>query len=183
MTTRANSIKIDNDGDGVKDLTFIFAFSNDLPNRGAGIKLPIGSADVPVALKHVGPISAEDQSALNTVETYKLLLARGTNPATEAIPGADGTQKFIKPYDYAGTKTFGSDADYEKYARQYIYTVNMRGCSHPARVFVGQRDEPFQINVGKIFDLVNFVPVEAGAVPGLPALSKARRTTSWRTRT
>jgi hypothetical protein len=41
-------------------------------------------------------------------------------------------------------------------------------------VFAGQRDEPFQINVGKIFDLVNFVPVEAGAVPGLPGIEQSR---------
>lgn len=167
------SIKIDNDGDAIQDLEFIFQFSNVLPNSNTGIKLPIGSAQVAIPLKHVGPLSADDTSALNTKETYKLLLRRGVAPATEGVAGADGTRNFTKPYDFSGLKTFGSEAAYESYARQYIYAVNIPGCAQPARVFVGQRDEPFQINVGKIFDLVNFVPIEAGAVPGLAGIEQS----------
>ena len=34
------------------------------------------------------------------------------------------------------------------------------------RVFVGQRDEPFAVNLGKVFDLVNIVPVDGSRVPG-----------------
>ncbi|MGH8237904.1 MAG: DUF4331 family protein, partial [Steroidobacteraceae bacterium] len=147
------SIKIDNDGDAIQDLEFIFKFSNVRPNAGTGLKLPIGSVQVPVPLKHVGPIGVGNTAALNTTESYNLLLRRGVTPATEGIAGADGNRKFTKPYDFAGTKTFGSEAEYESYARQYIYTVNIPGCDKPARVFAGQRDEPFQINVGKIFDL------------------------------
>jgi hypothetical protein len=33
-------------------------------------------------------------------------------------------------------------------------------------VFVGQRDEPFAVNLGKVFDLVNLVPVDGSAFPG-----------------
>src|SRR6185437_2698223 len=55
-----------------------------------------------------------------------------------------------------------------------IYTVNIPGCDHPGRVFVGQRREPFQVNLGKIFDLVNLVPVEAGAVPNLPGITQSK---------
>lgn len=168
-------IRIDNDGDAVEDMAFIFQFSNALPNRGTGIKLPIGSAQVPIALKHVGPISAGDSSTLNTSETFKVLLYRQSQgPATSAVVNAaDGSNTFTKPYDFVGTKTFGSVAGYEEYARQYMYTVNIPGCDQPGRVFAGQRDEPFQINVGKIFDLVNFVPIEAGAVPGLDGIAQS----------
>lgn len=172
--TARYSIRIDNDGDAVQDLEFIFQFTNTISNSGSGLKVPVGSAKVAVPLQHIGPLSAADQTALNTKETYKVLLRRGTTPATTGVNGADGTRDFTKPYDYAGTKTFGTKEDYEKYARQYIYTVNIPGCQYPARVFAGQRDEPFQINVGKIFDLVNFVPVEAGAVPGLPGIAQSR---------
>jgi hypothetical protein len=171
--TARYSIHVDNDGDAVQDLEFIFQFTNALPNSGTGIKVPVGSANVAVPLKHVGPLSANDQSALNTKESYKVLLRRGTVPETTGIVGVDGTRNFTKPYDYAGTKTFGDKAGYESYARQYIYSANIPGCSYPARVFVGQRDEPFQINIGKIFDLVNLVPVEAGAVPGLPGVEQS----------
>jgi len=36
-------------------------------------------------------------------------------------------------------------------------------CATPGRVFVGQRKESFVINIGKIFDLVNIVPVDAAS--------------------
>jgi hypothetical protein len=36
----------------------------------------------------------------------------------------------------------------------------------PGRVFVGQRDEPFAVNLGRVFDLVNIVPVDGAAFPG-----------------
>ena len=34
------------------------------------------------------------------------------------------------------------------------------------RVFVGQRAEAFAVNLGEIFDLVNFVPIEGDSAPG-----------------
>ena len=170
--TAEYSIRIDNDGDAVQDMEFIFRFRNLRPPSGTAITLPIGSSQVAVPLQHVGPISPDDQSALNTRERYRLVLRRGTVPATQGVNGVDGTRDFTKPYDFAGTKTFGSEDEYEAYARQYIYAVTIPGCEKPARVFAGQRDEPFQINVGKIFDLVNFVPVEAGAVPGLAGIEQ-----------
>ncbi|HVF15896.1 MAG TPA: DUF4331 domain-containing protein [Steroidobacteraceae bacterium] len=172
--TARYSIRIDNNGDAVQDMEFIFQFSNALVNSGNGLKVPVGSSQVAVPLQHIGPISTTDQTALNTRETFKVLLRRGTAPPTSGVNGVDGTRNFTKPYDFAGTKTFGSKEQYEAYARQYIYSVNIPGCNQPARVFAGQRDEPFQINVGKIFDLVNFVPVEAGAVPGLPGIEQSR---------
>lgn len=170
--TARYAVKVDNDGDAVEDLTFFFQFNNLLPNSGTGLKVNVGGSQIPVPLKHIGPISSSSTSALNTRETYKVLIRRGLEAGTAGVNGTDGTRDFTKPYDFAGTKTFGSEAEYETYARQYIYTVNIPGCEHPARVFAGQRDEPFQINVGKIFDLVNLVPVEDGAVPGLRGIAQ-----------
>jgi Domain of unknown function (DUF4331) len=71
------------------------------------------------------------------------------------------------PARSVGNKTFDSPAGYEAYARQFIYEVSVPGCSQPARVFVGQRDEPFVVNLGEIFDLVNIVPIDtASGFPG-----------------
>ena len=36
----------------------------------------------------------------------------------------------------------------------------------PGRVFVGQRKEGFAVNLGRVFDLVNLVPVDGSAFPG-----------------
>ena len=55
---------------------------------------------------------------------------------------------FGKPYDFVGTKTFGSVAGYKAYANSFIHTMNVPGCSMPGRVFVGQRKEGFAVNLG-----------------------------------
>jgi len=58
---------------------------------------------------------------------------------------------FDKPVDNIGTKTI---PDYVGYADQHIYTVNIPGCDMPGKVFVGQRQDPFAIGLGVVFDLV-----------------------------
>jgi hypothetical protein len=162
-------IHIDNDGDGVEDLTFRFAFTNMLANSNTGLAVAAGSMQTAVPLKNIGPVSATDQSALNFIESYTLDVVQGdsrTGKAQSVTNAADGTHTFGKPFDFVGTKTFGSVAGYEAYAAKFLYNVNIPGCSQPARVFVGQRHEGFVVNLGKIFDLVNFVPVDGSSFPG-----------------
>jgi hypothetical protein len=79
-----------------------------------------------------------------------------------------GSSTFDKPVDNIGTKTI---ADYAGYAAKHVYTVNIPGCSQPAKMFVGQRQDPFAVNLGTIFDLVNAPlavitdPTQIGAAP------------------
>ncbi len=44
--------------------------------------------------------------------------------------------------------------DYAAYAASHVYNVSIPGCQ-PGKLFVGQRDEPFAVNLGEVFDLVN----------------------------
>ena len=161
-------IHVDNDGDAKENLTFQFRFNNRLANDNRGIKLNIAGPNVAVPLKNVGQVSAADNSALNFRESYQVWVTRGDRrfgtPA--AVTGGNGGTVFGKPYDFVGTKTFGSIAQYKTYANSFIYTVNIPGCSQPGRVFVGQRKEGFAVNLGPVFDLVNFVPVEGDSAPG-----------------
>jgi hypothetical protein len=163
-------IHVDNDGDAREDLTFQFRFDNDLANNGRGLRLPIGpsgdQSQVAVPLKNIGMVSTSDNSALNFLESYSLTLVRGDRRRGDRFAvanQANGERRFGKPYDFVGNKTFGGPAAYEAYARQFIYDVNVPGCTQPARVFVGQRDEPFAVNLGEIFDLVNIVPIDASS--------------------
>lgn len=162
------SLHIDSDGDAIEDLTFEFRFNNELPN--GGVKLPVGpdGVEVSVPLKHVGPISATDQSALNFSETYQLTLVEGSQRtgSRNTVMGANGETEFVKPYAYVGEKTFGSAADYQAYANQYVYDISLPNCAAPGRVFVGQRKDPFVVNLGETFDLVNYVPVEGDSRAG-----------------
>ena len=88
---------------------------------------------------------------------------------------AGGSATFAKPSDNIGVKTI---PDYAAYAAQHVYSVNIPGCSTPGKVFVGQRKDPFAVNLGVIFDLVNvpgaadFSPAEAAFLLD-PALKDA----------
>jgi len=169
MDERAKyEIHIDSDGDAKEDLTFRFDFKNILANNRQGIKLDIDGEKVSVPLKNVGPISAENSDNLNFIETYKIdYIPKRQGKSRGAITKAsDGNKNFSKPYDYIGNKTFTSAEEYEKYANQFIHTINIPHCDNPGKVFVGQRKDSFTVNLGETFDLVNNVPVEGDSSPG-----------------
>ncbi len=161
-------IHIDNDGDAVENLTFQFRFTNRLPNDNRGLRLPVGGSNVAVPLKNIGGVTAADNSNLNFRESYTLTVVRGDRRRGTASPvtNASGGTTFGKPYDFVGTKTFGSVANYRTYAHSFVSTTTIPGCNMPGRVFAGQRKEGFAVNLGPVFDLVNFVPVEGDSAPG-----------------
>lgn len=164
------SIHFDSDGDAEEDLTFEFRFDNSLPN--GGVKLPVGTdgmqKDVSVPLKFIGAISASDQSTLNFNESFTINVVNGPQKSgtSAQVMSVSGEQEFTKPLAFVGEKTFGSTQGYQDYANQYVYEINIPNCSMPGKVFVGQRKDPFVVNLGETFDLVNYVPIEAGAFPG-----------------
>lgn len=156
-------IHIDNNGDAVEDLTFQFRFNNALANKGRGVELPIGGTNVAIPLTQAGPVSAVADGNLNVAETYSVKVMRGDRRRGNLgqltrLGGSNAT--FDKPVDYIGDKTLGDSASYERYAQQHVYKVNIPGCAMPAKVFVGQRQEGFGVNLGPIFDLVNATPAQ-----------------------
>ncbi|MBE3675172.1 DUF4331 domain-containing protein [Pseudoalteromonas distincta] len=167
------SIHIDNDGDAVEDITFAFNFKSMLPNDNQGVQLTVGpegnQRTVSVPLKNVGGVSAGDNSAVNFSESYTVSMISGaqrTGETTLLNNTASNSSTFSKPLDYVGNKTFGSMSDYQTYADQFVYQVSIPKCESMAQVFVGQRKDPFVVNLGKTFDLVNYVPVEGDSAPG-----------------
>jgi hypothetical protein len=173
-------IHVDSDGDAREDTTFQFRFDNFLGGTGrTGLSVPVGDKQIAVPLQNIGPVVSGSANAatLNFNESFRLSVIQGDRRGgarTEAAnPANSGSFSFRKPHDYAGTKSFGSSAEYETYARQYIHSVSLPNCSAPAKVFVGQRNEPFAVNLGPVFDLVNLVPIDATAFPGGIAQSAA----------
>lgn len=150
-------IHIDNNGDAREDLTFEFRFQNSLK----AISLDIGGVMVPVPLMQVGAVGpgAGQTANLNIIENYQVNLVRGDQytgarvPVTDTVSGAD---LFRKPVDNIGNKTI---ADYPTYAGQHAYTINLPGSKLKGRLFVGQRKDPFVVNLGETFDLVNLNPL------------------------
>lgn len=157
-------IHVDNTGDGVEDLTFQFRFEN----VSRDISLVIGTGDNKrtnaIPLLAAGAISAGNNGALNVDQTYTLTViqgARRSGSATPILNLSNGTPRFTKPQDNVGTKTIPV---YDAYADQYIYEIALPGTTKKGRVFVGQRKDPFVVNLGETFDLVNLNPL--GPVDG-----------------
>ena len=156
-------IHVDNNGDAVEDISFQFRFNNTLANSGKGVELPIGNANVAIPLTQAGAVSTVADGHLNVAETYTVKVVRGDRrKGTSAFLTKAGTNTttFEKPVDYIGDKTLGNSAAYEAYAQQHIHNVTIPGCGMPAKVFVGQRQDGFAVNLGPIFDLVNATPAQ-----------------------
>lgn len=149
-------IHVDNNGDAAEDLTFQFRFNNKLND----IALPVGGKNVSIPLIQAGPVANVADANLNVNETYSVNVVRGDRRkgAVAAVTKAGGATSFEKPVDYIGVKTLGNTAAYAAYAARHIHEVKIPGCAagkDMGRVFVGQRQEGFAVNLGPIFDLVN----------------------------
>ena len=162
-------IHIDNNGDAKEDLSFQFRFKN----KFNAIALDVGGKQVPIALTQGGVVAGPNSASLNVNETYTVDVVRGDRRGGQrsAITNASGGgATFNKPVDNIGTKTI---PDYVAYANQHIYNVNIPSCAMPGKLFVGQRKDPFAVNLGTIFDLVNAPlavitnPALIGAAPNI----------------
>lgn len=155
-------IHVDNDGDAVENLTFQFKFTNTLVND-KGITVNVGGKDLSIALRQAGPIAAPNDPNLGENESYTVTEITGDRrTGTRAAVTNTAGGGFLKPFDNAGNK---SVPDYPAYANKFIYAAAFPGCATPGKVFVGQRAEYFAVNLGPVFDLVNFVPVEGDNDP------------------
>jgi len=148
------NIHIDNVGDAHPHITYQFMFTNTIQN----LTVPVGTKNIPVPLVNIGQIAANSANpGLNVVQTYtaKVIYSGNGNDNVKPITDtATGSAIFTKPLDNVGMKSIPA---YDAYANQYIYDIHIPGCAAPgARMFVGQRKDPFVVNLGDTFDLVNY---------------------------
>jgi hypothetical protein len=137
-------------------------------NLGIGLNISSAAQYQLVAVKVAGFIlgSGGSLANLNWEEYYFLNLLTGPlQSATVTNLTSGGATRFDKPFDYAGQNSFGSPTTYENYALGYIYNVNLNGTMYcpssgaTGKSFVGQRQDPFYISLGRIFDFLNLIPV------------------------
>jgi hypothetical protein len=145
-------IHIDNNGDAKEDITFQFRFQN----ANKDTQLTVGGKKVSIPLViNGGAIADPNAPGANVRETYTVNVVRGDRRSGQRSPvtsATGGGTSFDKPLDNIGNKSI---PNYAAYAAKHVYSVNIPGCSTPARMFVGQRKDPFVVNLGETFDLIN----------------------------
>lgn len=151
-------IEVDNQGDAHEHITYQFRFTNTYKN----VALSIGGKNIPVPLVNIGPFGpgvTDGDANKNLIETYTVTVVNGDRrkgTAALATNLTSGGTSFRKPLDNIGNK---SVPNYAAYANNHIFSIGLPGCKTAGRVFVGQRKDPFAVNLGEIFDLVNLNPV------------------------
>lgn len=148
------SIHLDLNGNARPDVTFEFRAT--VENR--RLSIPVGPPGnqvmVEVPVQNIGPIFAGDDSNLNQTRSVTIdVVAEGRSQRVRNV--GTGEEDLAVPFDNIGEKTF---PDYETYANQHIHDIWIPGCGN-GRAFVGQRSDPFAVNLGETFDLVNLEPL------------------------
>ena len=145
-------IHINNNGNGKEQLTFQFRFNN----TNKDTQLTVGGKKVSIPLVvNGGAINAPNAAGANVRETYSVTLVTGdrrTGTRAAVTNAAGGSATFDKPLDNIGNKSI---PDYAAYAAQHVVSINIPGCAMPGKMFVGQRKDPFVVNLGETFDLIN----------------------------
>jgi Domain of unknown function (DUF4331) len=122
-------IKVDNNGDGEEDITYRFRFHTATENPNT-------------FLYNTGPIDTLTDSDWNVRQTYTL--TRITRHGSTAL----GTDIPVLPVNIGPRSTPGYDA------LAAAAVADLPG----AKVFAGQRDDPFYVDLGSIFDLAGLRP-------------------------
>jgi len=133
-------INVDNDGDAKDDIVYEFRFKTRIQNQST-------------FLYNTGPIASLDDPNFNVRQTYSVTRidrhGRKVLGANLATPPVNVGER--------------STPNYDALATQAIYTL-----SDGSKVFAGQADDPFFVDLGSVFDLLGLRPFNAAHVIPLP---------------
>jgi len=132
-------VKIDNTGDGQPDVVYQFHFNTTLANPAT-------------FLYNDGPISSLDDPNWNLKQFYTITRLEG---ATSSVLGSNLA---VPPVNIGPRST----PNYDLLATAAIHTLGAR------KFFAGQRDDPFYVDLGSVFDLAGLRPFNSLHVLPLP---------------
>ena len=150
------AINVDNNGDGIADVAFLFTFNTTL-------------RDPSFFLYNIGPITSLSSPNWNRVQTYSLEMVDWHHGrATQLGTGLPCPPCNVGPLSTPGYANLAADA---------ISTFG-----NGIKSFAGQRAEGFYVDLGAVFDLGNLRPFQgdhAGwASTGLPAMAAGVNSTA-----
>jgi hypothetical protein len=141
-------IHIDNDGDSREDLTYQFRFKTETRNPDT-------------FLYNTGPIASLEDPNWNRPQTYSVRLVRHERGHEHSESGDLLGTGLTTPPDNIGPR---STPNYDALAASAVHTL-----AGGVRVFAGQRDDPFFVDLGSIFDLAGLRPFNPLHLIPLPA--------------
>ncbi len=144
-------INLDTRGNAVSNITYRFEFRTQIVNPNT-------------FLYNTGPINNINDNTYNIRQFYNVTrIRRGTVNGNFQITASDVIARDVPvPPANIGPR---STPNYDTLANQAIKPLSDGG-----KVFVGQRDDPFYVDIGSIFDLVGLRPLNnAHAIPLAPA--------------
>ncbi len=162
-------IHIDNTGDGVADVTYQFRFKTNFTNP-ASILGMAAPNKTPYAITSLNdPNYNEPQTYSVTVLRRQGNIAKAMSFLTKGLVGGKAKEilanGLIVPPNNIGSRT---TPNYEALAQAAVYTLP----DGRSRVFAGQRDEGFYIDLGGAFDLLNLRSISAtGSTDSLAGLN------------
>ena len=158
------AMKIDNNQDGVEDITFEFRFTTEYRapgvftayiGAGGGINAPANAPATVTGLATSGVVippavtalDGNGSQGLNLRQSYTITMVTGTG-ASATRTQLGGTNKYFAVPTNVGPRTM---PNYPALARQGIYSL-----ANGVRMFAGTVDDPFYIDLGGTFDSLNF---------------------------
>ena len=137
------ALHVDNDGDGVDDVTYQFRFTTQVRNGNT-------------FLYNTGPITSLDDADWNIRQTYSV--TRVTDRGRGEVLG----ENLPTPPVNIGPR---STPDYAALANAAVSTL-----PGGLKVFAGQRDDPFFVDLGSVFDLAGLRPFNSLHLLPLPTM-------------
>ena len=125
------NLYVDRDGDGVEDISWVWTFGPITPKKGTSF------------LYNLGPVSNITDTAFNLTQSYTVTEVYG--PTDSPISQTVLISNKVMPPDNVGIRSM---PNYDALATQAIYSV-----AGGYKIFTGQRDDPFFVDIGSIFDL------------------------------
>lgn len=137
---------VDNDGDAVEEIVYELRFTTQFRNPNT-------------FLYATGPLTSLDDPDWNFRQTYTLTRIDGeSGVGSRTVVGSD---LYVPPVNI-GPRTI---ADYESLVSGAFYTLG-----DGVKVFAGQRDDPFYVDLGAVFDLLGFRVIPGNQGEGVDGL-------------
>jgi hypothetical protein len=154
-------INIDTVGDAKAHVKYQFQFTN----------LPRQDASSPTFLYNTGPITSLSDSDWQQRQTYKVteVVSYGTSVTTTTLKSG-----ILTPPSNIGSK---STPNYQALVNEALASGTIGTGANQIKVFAGQRDDPFWVDLGSIFDLLSLrgqaapIGYQSGQTVGIDNLS------------